>query len=364
MTLKISTKLFVASILSAFIAVNISCSSDLSDPGTSERFFTASTDVVLSYTHSADWSTYKLDWIEKNGMTYTVKTNQISVTSSGLKSPTFSDDYILVVDSSSTGRLLVYKRSDLTLAGQINVGSYPGDMVVSGNIAYIANGATNTTLLKRVYIGALPSLYLLSDITVGAQPSIVRKWNGKIYVANQDFTARTQATVSVIDPTTNTVTNTFNVGPNPMDIAYDGTRIWTQNVSWYNPGCQNASTMTYAPTSTYTPATVTPSAPYNANSNCAKGGIAFNNNGGFVALRSSTTYFHLFSITGTTLNGTAVDSTNRYTSVGAGANYLYKIHNGDGSTSDLTTTIEDMSGTVLTTQTLTKDSDMYFFVNQ
>lgn len=151
-----------------------------------------------------------------------------------------------------------------------------------------------------------------------------------------------------------------------MDIAYDGTRIWTQNVDWYNGSfvCQNASTLTYAATTNYTPSTVTPTAPYNANSNCAKGGIAFNSSGGFVSLRHSSGNFHLFSISGTTLNTTAVDSTNQYKFVGSGGTYLYKIHNGNGSTNNLTTTVENLAGTVLTTQTLTKDSDMYFFANQ
>lgn len=322
------------------------------------------TEIILSYVHSSDYATYKLDWLEKTGSSYAVKTNQISVSSGGLKSPTFTSSYILLVDSSSTGRLLVYKRSDLSLAGQINVGSFPGDMAVSGNIAYIANGATGTNLLKRVDISNLPSLATLPDITVGAQPSIVRKWGNRIYVGNQDWNGKTQASVSVIDPSSNTVISTVNTGPNNMDIAYDGTRIWTQNVDWYNPGCQNASTLTYAAVSNYTPATVTPPAPYSTNSNCSKGGIAFNSSGGFAALRHNSGNFHLFSITGTTLNATPVDSTNQYKFVGSGGTYLYKIHNGNGSTTNLTTVVEDFAGAVLTTQTLTKDSDMYFFANQ
>jgi hypothetical protein len=338
------------------------CASNTTDTTTSS---TPTTEIILSYTHTADYATYKLDWLEKTGTTYTVKTNQISLSSSGLKSPTFTTNYILLVDSSTIGRLLAYKRSDLTLAGQLNVGSFPQDMVVVNNIAYIANGATSTTLLKRVDVSNLPTLTALSDITVGAQPSVVRYWGDKIYVGNQDYTLKAQATISVINPTTNTVTNTINTGPNNMEIAYDGTRIWTQNVDWYNPGCASgASTLTYAPVATYTPATVTTPAPYATNSNCSKGGIGFNSSGGFTALRHSSGNFHLFSISGTTLNTTAVDSTNQYKFVGSGGTYLYKIHNGNGSTNNLTTIVEDMSGSVLTTQTLTKDTEMYFFANK
>jgi len=328
---------------------------------------TPTTEYILAYTHSADYSTYKVDWLEKYGSTYTLKTNQISVNpSSGLRSPTFIGDYILLVDSSTTGRLLVYSKTNNTLLKQINVGTNPQDMVVVSSIAYIANGATGTNLLKRVDLSKLPEMTLLSDITVGNQPSVVRVWNNRIYVGNQDWNLKTQATVSVINPGSTTVASTFNTGANVMDIAYDGTRIWTQNADWYNGSfvCQQASTLTYATGTTFTPSTVTPPAPYTTNSGCSKGGIAFNSSSGFAAMRHSSGSFHLFAINGTTLNSTPIDTTNRYRFVGASSTYLFKIHNGDGSTNNLTTTIEDMSGSVLTTQTLTKDLDMYFFANQ
>ncbi len=323
----------------------------------------AQSDIVLAYTHSANYPTYKLDWIEYNGCSYATKADQLAITASGLRSPTVVGDYLLLVDSSSTGRLLAYSRSGLTLAGQINVGSYPQDMVVVNGTAYIADGAMGTNLLKRVDVSALPSMSSLSDITVGNQPSVVRYLNSRIYVGNQDWQNKSQATVSVINPTTNMVETTFNTGPNNMDIAFDGTRVWTYNADWYNNSfvCQQNATLTYAPVSNHTPATVTPPSGYDTSSNCAKSGLAFNNSGGFVALRHSSGEFHLFSISGTTLNTTPVDNTNRYIFVGNGSEYLYKIHNGDGSTSTLTVTIENLSGTNLATVNLTKDTDMYFF---
>ena len=328
---------------------------------------TQAASIVFAYAHSADYSTYKLDLIENRGSTFSAKLNQITVNSSGgLRSPTVYGNYLLLVDSSLTGRLLAYDKNSLALAGQINVGSFPQDMVVLNGTAYIANGATGTNLLKRVNVASLPAMTALSDITVGNQPSAVRYYNGKIYVANQDWLNKTQATVSVVNPTTNTVEATFNTGPNNMDIAFDGTRVWTYNADWYdgNYVCQNAASLTYAPVSTHTPANITPPAPYDTNSNCAKSGLAFNNNGGFTLLRHSSGHFHLFSITGTTLNTTPVDSSNRYTFVGNGTSYLYKVHNGDGSSSNLTVLIEDLAGTQLASTTLTKDTDMYFFVMQ
>jgi hypothetical protein len=363
-----NTKKFVRRLLpyAALAALLLAGCAKSDDTAPSSQCQTPSGEIVLAYAHSTDYSTYKLDWIEKDGSNFTVRTNQITLSpSAGLRSPTAVGDYILIVDSSGSGRLLAYRRCDLTLAGQINVGEYPQDMVIHNNIAYIANGAEGTNLLKRVGISALPTLAALSDITVGGQPSVVRKWNGLIYVGNQDWHSKTQATVSVIDPTTNAVTNTFNTGPNNMDIAYDGTRIWTHNADWYNNSyvCQNAASLTYAPVSTYTPTNIIPPAPYATNSGCAKGSLAFNNTTGYAILRHSSGGFHLFTISGTTLNNPPIDSTNRYVFIGNTTQYLAKVHNGDGSTNNLTVVIENLNGAVLTTQTLTKDTDMYFFLN-
>ena len=326
---------------------------------------TISPDIVLAYTHLDDYSNYQLDWVEKTGSSFVAKTAQLTLSASGLRSPTVVGDYLLLVDSSLTGRLLAYRRSDMSLQGQIVVGSYPQDMVVVNNIAYIANGATGTNLLKRVDVSALPNMSTLSDVTVGPQPSVVRYYNSRIYVGNQDWNSKTQATVSVVNPTTNTVDTSFDTGPNNMDIAYDGSRIWTVNVDWYNGSfvCQENASLTYAPTASYSPVdTITPSGAYATNSGCAKTGLAFNSTGGFVALRHSSGKFHLFSISGTTLNTTPVDATNSYRFVGNGANYLYKIHNGDGLTNTLTVLIEDLSGTQVGTVNLTKYNDMYFHV--
>lgn len=322
------------------------------------------TEIVLAYAHSSDYATYKLDWVERTGSTYTVKTNQTSLSSLGLRSPTVHGAYLLVVDSSSTGRLLAYRRSDMALDGQIDVGSYPQDMVIVNSVAYIADGATGTNLLKRVDVSALPAMTALSDITVGAQPSVVRYYNNRIYVGNQDWNDKTQASVSVVNPTTGTVESTFNTGPNNMDIAFDGTRIWTYNADWYNASftCQNSASLTYAAVANYVPSNITPPAGYATSSDCAKSGLAFNSLGGFVALRHTSGYFHLFSISGTTLNTTPVDTANRYHFVGNGSEHLYKIHNGDGSTTTLTTMIENLAGSTVATVNLTRDTDMYFHI--
>lgn len=332
----------------------------------SETSTTAVTpEIVLAYAHSTDYSSYTLDWIEKNGESFSVQSSKLTLSASGLRSPTPVGNYLLVVDSSNPGRLMAYDRATMTVAGQINVGSYPQDMVVVNSVAYIANGAFGTNVVKRIDVSNLPSMTALSDITVGNQPSVVRYYNNRIYVGNQDWNNRIQATVSVINPATNSVEATFNTGPNNYDIAYDGTRIWTYNADWYDGSftCQNNASLTYVSAATHTsPANITPPTGYNTSSNCSKSGFAFNSTGGFVALRHSSGAFHLFSINGATLNNTPVDSTNRYVFVGNGSQYLYKIHNGDGSTNVLTVRVENLSGTALATLQLTKDTDMYFHV--
>ncbi|GAB4434025.1 MAG: hypothetical protein OHK0011_17130 [Turneriella sp.] len=348
-------KLCLALLIAAFA---VGCANSDTDNTTA-----ATPEIVLAYAHSTNYSSYTLDWIEKNGGSFSVQSSKLTLSASGLRSPTPVGNYLLVVDSSSTGRLIAYDKSSMAIAGQINVGSSPQDMVVVNSVAYIANGATGTNLLKRVDVSSLPAMTALSDITVGNQPSVVRYYNGRIYVGNQDWSNKIQATVSVINPATNSVEATFNTGPNNMDIAYDGTRIWTYNADWYNPTCQNNASLTYVSAATHTsPTNITPPTGYNTSSNCSKSGLAFNSTGGFVALRHSSGAFHLFSINGTTLNNTPIDSTNRYVFVGNGSEYLYKIHNGDGSTNVLTVRIENLSGTALATLQLTKDNDMYFHV--
>lgn len=355
-------KLSVA--IAGFFMVAYLCSCAKTDDSSSVATFEFADDILLAYTHSADYSTYKLDWIEKSGSTFTVKANQISVSSStGLKSPTFGKKYLLLVDSSTSGRLLVYDRTTLALAGQIAVGTSPQELLINGNTAYIPLYGTTTgdsATLKRVDITNLPSLSLLSDITVGQKPSQVRKFSdGKIYVTNQDSRLKTQSSVSIVDANTLAITS-VNVGENPSDLQSDGTRVWSYDSKWFGG---TAASLSYVAlgggtvtkittfTSTYFPA--------------FGGGMAFNDTSGYVLLSPNPaafpTIFHLFTISGTTVNGTAADSTNQYAFVGVGKTYVYKIHNGNGSTSNLTTIVESKAGAVQTTQTLIKDSDMAFW---
>jgi hypothetical protein len=338
------------------------------DDSSSIANFEFADDILLAYAHSTDYSTYKLDWIEKNGGTFAVKANQISVSSSsGLKSPIFGKKYLLIVDSSSSGRLLVYDRSTLTLAGQINLGASPQEMLINGNTAYIplyGGLSTASATLKRVDITNLPSLSLLSDLTVGQKPSAIRKFSdGKMYIANQDSLSKAQASVSIIDANNLAVTS-VNVGENPSDLQSDGTRVWSYDSKWFGGTTASLSyfllgggtvTKITSFASTYAPA--------------FGGSMAFNTAGGFVLLNNGTTLadfsnlLHLFSISGTTVNSTAVDAANQYRFLGTGKTYLYKVHNGNGTTTNLTAIVEDKSGAVVTTQTFTKDSDMYFFAN-
>lgn len=323
---------------------------------------TPTTEYLLVYAHSADYGTYKLDWIEKLDTTYTVKKNQVSVaSSSGLKSPTFYGDYLMILDSSSVGKLLVYDKAKLTQVASLSLGgAYPNEMVIEGMIAYITiNGdfGTQGNAVKVVSLANPTAPSIVSTLTVGNKPAALRKFNGKLYLANQDSITKSQATVQSIDLSTNTVSSAMNVGENPSDLAYDGLRVWSYNSKWFGGTTASVTYITGTTPVTITgfPGTYKPA---------FGGNLAFNNAGGFITLSTNATTFNLFSVTGTTVNTTPIDSTNDYKYVGTGGTYLYKIHNGTGSTTNLTVTVESVAGAVLTTQSLTKDSDMSFFPNK
>ena len=81
-----------------------------------------------------------------------------------------------------------------------------------------------------------------ATIAVGTSPSGVAYDGTNIYVTNFN-----SASVSVINPTTNTVTTTIAVGTRPFGVAYDGTNIYVTNngsnsVSVINPATNTVTT--------------------------------------------------------------------------------------------------------------------------
>ncbi len=100
---------------------------------------------------------------------------------------------------------------------EVRVGSEPNGVAVvpNGSRAFIANTVSGTVTSMQVYRGGVGGR-VLRHIPVGTEPyAVVMTPNGrKLYVAN----ARSN-TISVIDPNTNSVIRTVNVGPEPRGLA-------------------------------------------------------------------------------------------------------------------------------------------------
>lgn len=365
-------KILIASLVCTAILGTASCGNQI---GETKTITETKTEIqnrylnppVLFYTHSADYSTYYVDWLEQGTSGWTVKTNQISISSSsGLKSVQTYGNYIVLLDSSSVGRLLVFDRTTLAQSAALTVGgAYPTEMVIHGTSAYVSiNGdfVTQGNAVKVVDLTNPLSPSVTATLTTGNKPATLRKINGKLYLANQDSITKAQATVQSVDPySANAVSVAINVGENPSDMGYDGSRIWTYNSKWFGGTAASLTHITgTTPTNITTFATTYKPA--------FGGSIAFNNSGGFVLLSPNPaafpTVFHLFAIAGTSVNGTAVDATNQYQFVGAGETYFFKVHNGNGASQTLSLSVETLTGSPVTTQTLTKDSDMGYWPAQ
>ncbi|MSV29943.1 MAG: hypothetical protein EXQ52_14540 [Bryobacterales bacterium] len=100
---------------------------------------------------------------------------------------------------------------------EVRVGSEPNGVAVvpNGSRAFIANSVSGTVTSMQIYRGGVGGR-VLRHIPVGTEPyAVVMTPNGrKLYVAN----ARSN-TISVIDPNTNSVIRTVNVGPEPRGLA-------------------------------------------------------------------------------------------------------------------------------------------------
>jgi len=72
--------------------------------------------------------------------------------------------------------------------------------------------------------GGQPGSGAAATVTVGHHPQAVIYDGHNVWVSNGE-----DATVSKIDPATNTVTATVKVGVNPAGMAYDGVHVWVAN---------------------------------------------------------------------------------------------------------------------------------------
>jgi YVTN family beta-propeller protein len=99
---------------------------------------------------------------------------------------------------------------------EMPAGASPRNLaVVSDSKAYITNLFANTVAVLDLKTLSLTQ----TSIAVGANPEELLLCEGKVYVANSGFGSGN--TISVIDPTSDKVVNTIKVGDNPTALMVD-----------------------------------------------------------------------------------------------------------------------------------------------
>lgn len=125
----------------------------------------------------------------------------------------------------------VIDTSALTIVSTINVGANPDGLAISGNYLYVANsGSFNfPDVDSTVSVVDLTTLAEIRKVTVGKNPNKVEvASNGDVYVSAYGNFSTIPASISVIDPTTNTLKTTFGPG-----FAYSHLRI-SGNLAYFH----------------------------------------------------------------------------------------------------------------------------------
>jgi len=140
------------------------------------------------------------------------------------QSMTFSDEYALITATTTTGAGYVEIVDKVTFkhVESITDLSYPRDITVVGDIAYVSNGSgANAGDKNEVLVIDLTTLKIVKRIEVGAGPEKMVLSGGKLYVANSGGWSNSDNTVSVIDINSNTVVTTLEVKNCPKDMVVD-----------------------------------------------------------------------------------------------------------------------------------------------
>lgn len=136
-----------------------------------------------------------------------------------------SDKYIFitVTTSKGAGYVEVVDRSTLEHVTDFQGLSYPREVVVGDDYAYVSNGNYNGSL----YSISLSTLELDTlHVSIGNGPEKMIVDNDKLFVANSGGWS-SDSTVSVVDLRTNSVVKTINVKPGPKDMVLDADgNIW------------------------------------------------------------------------------------------------------------------------------------------
>lgn len=152
------------------------------------------------------------------------------------QSMAFSDEYafVVVTTASGAGYVEVVTASDFKHFATIEGLSYPREIAIDGDKAYVSNGTGATgsypNYIKQnneIHVIDLNTMQITSEISVGAGPEKMVISKGKLYVANSGGYSNDDKTVSVIDVNTNAVIKTIIVKSCPKDMAVDANgNVW------------------------------------------------------------------------------------------------------------------------------------------
>lgn len=138
-----------------------------------------------------------------------------------------NDDYafIVVTTGSGAGYVEVANKSDFIHNATIEGFSYPREIALVGDKAYVSNGkgqdANYAKENNEVYVIDLNTMAVTGEIEVGAGPEKMVESNGKLYVANSGGWSNDDNTVTVIDTDTDEVLETITVKSCPKDMVVD-----------------------------------------------------------------------------------------------------------------------------------------------
>jgi YVTN family beta-propeller protein len=140
------------------------------------------------------------------------------------QSMAFSDKYALiaVTTGSGAGYVEIVNKDTFEYVETIEGLSYPREITVLGDIAYVSNGSGATAGDKNeVLVINLTSFEIVKRIEVGAGPEKMVLSGDKLYVANSGGYSNSDKTVSVINTSSNEVVETITVKSCPKDMVVD-----------------------------------------------------------------------------------------------------------------------------------------------
>ncbi|MDZ4121591.1 MAG: hypothetical protein U1C33_04180, partial [Candidatus Cloacimonadaceae bacterium] len=132
----------------------------------------------------------------------------------------------LYVTGLFTGKVYRLDTISGTVTGNVSVGTAPEALLVLGNKLYVSNAGNYTQNYagSSVSVIDLDSFTLLSTIPVSANPQYLASHNGMLHVSCTGNWTDIGGAVCIIDPATDTLVHTIEIGSTPG-------RIWIANQS-------------------------------------------------------------------------------------------------------------------------------------